>query len=120
MSGFIPTKLFPNPYCCLCFEDLHKGHKGWDVCAQCHKHELMYVEVYRDDLDEYDCNCYEKGSEMQNVEVSREGNFLILKIDTTKRFGKSASGKNTIIAKTEGNVTLEGGVTVGLNVYCKE
>ena len=57
---------------------------------------------------------------MKNVEMNQSGNILTITVDTSKRFGKSASGKNTVIASTEGNVTLEGGVTVGLNVYIKE
>ena len=57
---------------------------------------------------------------MKNIEMNQSGNTLTITVDTSKRFGKSASGKNTVIASTEGNVTLEGGVTVGLNVYCKE
>jgi len=52
--------------------------------------------------------------------MSQDGSKLTITVDTSKRFGKSASGKNTVIASTEGNVTLEGGVTVGLNVYIKE
>jgi len=57
---------------------------------------------------------------MKNIEMNQSGNTLTITVDTSKRFGKSASGKNTVIASTEGNVTLEGGVTVGLNVYIKE
>ena len=57
---------------------------------------------------------------MQNVEVKIEGSIMTLTIDTSKRFGKSASGKNTIVASSQGNVTLEGGISVGLNAYVKE
>lgn len=56
---------------------------------------------------------------MKNVTAKLEGNILTLTVDVTQSFGKSASGKNIIIASSEGNVTLEGGVTVGLNVYKK-
>ena len=42
---------------------------------------------------------------MKNVEMSLEGNILTIKVDLSKEFGPSASGKTIIIASTEGNVT---------------
>ena len=45
---------------------------------------------------------------MKNVEMSTEGNILIIKVDLSKEFGPSASGKTIIIASTEGNVTIPG------------
>lgn len=56
---------------------------------------------------------------MQNVSMKQEGDVLTIVIDTKVRLGKSASGKSIKIASTEGNVVLEGGITVGLNVYTK-
>ncbi len=55
---------------------------------------------------------------MQNVEFSMAGKILTIKVDTSKNFGPSKSGKTQIIASTQGNVT-QGDVTVGLNVYKK-
>jgi len=40
---------------------------------------------------------------MKNVEITVEGNILIMKVDLTKDFGPSSSGKTIIIASTEGN-----------------
>jgi CspA family cold shock protein len=59
---------------------------------------------------------------MKNVEMSLEGNILTIKVDLTKEFGPSASGKTIIIASTEGNVPIPGreDVKVGLNVYHKK
>lgn len=57
---------------------------------------------------------------MKNVNVVQDGDKIVITIDAKQRFGKSASGKNTIVASTEGNVTLEGGITIGLNAYVKE
>lgn len=55
---------------------------------------------------------------MQNVETKIEGNKLVITVDLTKDFGKSKSGKSTIVASTGGNVTLPDGKTkLGLNVY---
>ncbi len=55
---------------------------------------------------------------MKNVEMSIEGDSLIIKIDLTKDFGESKSGKTIIVASTEGNVTVPGRKEkVGLNVY---
>jgi hypothetical protein len=59
---------------------------------------------------------------MKNVEMSLEGNILTIKVDLTKEFGPSASGKTIIIASTEGNVPIpeREDVKVGVNVYHKK
>ena len=58
---------------------------------------------------------------MKNVEMTVEGNILTIKVDLTKEFGPSSSGKNIIIATTEGNVSIPGHEDgkIGLNVYKK-
>ena len=50
-----------------------------------------------------------------------ESNILTIKVDLTKDFGPSSSGKTTIVASTEGNAGVPGKeeVKVGLNVYKK-
>ena len=58
---------------------------------------------------------------MKNVEMVVAGNILTIKVDLTKEFGLSSSGKTIIIASTEGNVSiLDRGEKVGLNVYRKK
>jgi hypothetical protein len=59
---------------------------------------------------------------MKNVEMTVEGNTLHIKVDLTKEFGLSASGKTIIIATTEGNVSVPGAEEkkIGLNVYRKK
>ena len=59
---------------------------------------------------------------MKNIEMKVEGNILTIKVDLTKDFGPSSSGKNIIIASTEGNVSVDGHeeAKVGLNVYRKK
>jgi len=59
---------------------------------------------------------------MKNVEMSVEGTILTIKVDLSKEFGPSSSGKTIIIASTEGNVAIpEHDVAkVGLNVYRKK
>lgn len=58
---------------------------------------------------------------MKNVEMTVAGNILTIKVDLTKEFGPSASGKTTLIASTEGNITIpEREEKVGLNVYRKK
>ena len=58
---------------------------------------------------------------MKNIEMSPEGNILTIKIDLSQRFGKSSSGKSTIVASTEGNQSVPGHeeIKIGLNVYTK-
>ncbi|MGH8606724.1 MAG: hypothetical protein ACREX9_04700 [Gammaproteobacteria bacterium] len=58
---------------------------------------------------------------MKNVEMSVEGNILTIKIDMTKEYGPSSSGKTIIIASTEGNVSVpDREEKIGLNVYRKK
>ena len=58
---------------------------------------------------------------MKNVDLSVEGTTLTIKIDLSKEFGPSSSGKTIIIASSEGNVTIPGREEkIGLNVYKKK
>ena len=58
---------------------------------------------------------------MKNVEMKIEGNILIIRVDLSKEFGPSSTGKTTIVASTEGNVSIpERDEKVGLNVYRKK
>lgn len=54
--------------------------------------------------------------------MSIDGNFLTIKVDLSKEFGISASGKSIMIASTEGNQSVSpdlDDVKIGLNVYRK-
>ena len=59
---------------------------------------------------------------MKNIEMKLEGDILTIKVDVTKEFGPSASGKTIIIASTEGNISIpeKEEVKIGLNVYKKK
>jgi len=58
---------------------------------------------------------------MKNVELTVEGTMLTIKVDLSKDFGPSSSGKTTIIASTEGNVSIPGREEkIGLNIYKKK
>ncbi len=58
---------------------------------------------------------------MKNVELTVEGTMLTIKVDLSKDFGPSSSGKTTIIASTEGNVTIpDREEKIGLNIYKKK
>jgi hypothetical protein len=53
--------------------------------------------------------------------MSVEGNILTIKVDLSKEFGPSSSGKTVIVASTEGSVTVPGRQEkIGLNVYKKK
>ena len=55
---------------------------------------------------------------MKNIEMTVEGETLIIKVDLSKDFGPSKSGKTIIVASTEGNVSvLEREEKIGLNIY---
>ena len=58
---------------------------------------------------------------MKNVELTLEGTMLTIKVDLSKDFGPSSSGKTTIIASTEGNVSIpDREEKIGLNIYKKK
>jgi len=59
---------------------------------------------------------------MKNVEMKLDGDILTIKVDVTKEFGPSASGKTIIIASTEGNISIpdKDAIKIGLNVYKKK
>jgi hypothetical protein len=59
---------------------------------------------------------------MKNVEMTVEENILTIKVDLTKEFGPSSSGKTIIIASTEGNISIpdDEEKKVGLNIYTKK
>jgi len=59
---------------------------------------------------------------MKNVEMKVEGNILTIKVDLTKEFGPSSSGKTIIIASSEGNAAIpeKEEIKIGLNVYKKK
>ncbi|MBT9157227.1 MAG: hypothetical protein DDT36_00208 [Firmicutes bacterium] len=59
---------------------------------------------------------------MKNIEMKLDGNILTITMDITKNFGPSSTGKTTIIASTEGNVSAPGNdeIRIGVNVYKKK
>ena len=57
---------------------------------------------------------------MKNVELTVDGTVLTIKVDLSKSFGPSKTGKTVIVASTEGNQRVPDRVeVVGLNVYRK-
>ncbi|HNT08450.1 MAG TPA: hypothetical protein PLG95_04340 [Methanoculleus sp.] len=59
---------------------------------------------------------------MKNVDMTVEGNALVIRVDLAKEFGESKSGKSITIASTEGNVSVPGheDIKIGLNIYKKK
>ena len=56
---------------------------------------------------------------MQNVAFKVEDGKLIITVDLTATGTPSVSGKTTVIGSTRGNVQVNPGVYLGLNVYKK-
>ena len=56
---------------------------------------------------------------LKNIQMTVEGNKLVITVDLNQEFGLSSSGKSITIASTEGNISVPGreDVKVGLNVY---
>ena len=55
---------------------------------------------------------------MKNIEMTIENETLVIKIDLSKEFGPSKSGKTIIVASTEGNISVpEREEKIGLNLY---
>jgi len=58
--------------------------------------------------------------ESKNIVLEKEGDdILVLKIDQTQDFGASKSGKNLIVATTSGEMKLDNGLCLNINVYRK-
>lgn len=55
----------------------------------------------------------------KNITMSRDGDVLTIRVDMSKTYGPSSSGKTTIIASTEGNKAVPGSpdAKIGLNIY---
>ena len=56
---------------------------------------------------------------MKNIETEQKGNILTVKIDLSKTFGPSKTGKTIIIASTEGNQAISPNTYLGINCYKK-
>ncbi len=55
---------------------------------------------------------------MKNIDMKVEQDVLTIKIDLTKDYGRSKSGKSIIIASSEGNKVVDGtDIKIGINVY---
>lgn len=54
-----------------------------------------------------------------NLDMQVTGHTLTIKIDLSKTFGTSSSGKTRIVASTQGNQDVPGhpGLKIGLNLY---
>ncbi|NLZ30231.1 MAG: hypothetical protein GX885_05755 [Methanomicrobiales archaeon] len=59
---------------------------------------------------------------MKNVDMQLDGDTLVIRVDLTKDFGESKSGKSITIASTEGNIAVpeHEEIKIGLNVYRKK
>ena len=56
---------------------------------------------------------------MADIKVKQEGKKLVIECDLTSKGEPSASGKSMVIASTRGNMKLDGGLFLGLNLYKK-
>lgn len=57
---------------------------------------------------------------MKNISMEVKGDILTVKIDLSKDYGESASGKSITVATTGGNVDVpETDVKIGINAYKK-
>ncbi|MEA2034889.1 MAG: hypothetical protein U9N40_05310 [Euryarchaeota archaeon] len=59
---------------------------------------------------------------MKNIEMIQNGDILTIKVDLSKDFGESKSGKSITIASTEGNISVpeHEDIKIGLNIYRKK
>ena len=56
---------------------------------------------------------------MKNIDMTLDGDILIMKVDLSKEFGPSKSGKSITIASTEGNIPVPENeeIKIGVNIY---
>ena len=59
---------------------------------------------------------------MKNIEMTLNGDTLTIKVDLSKDFGESKSGKSITISSTEGNISVpeHEDIKIGLNIYRKK
>jgi hypothetical protein len=59
---------------------------------------------------------------MKNIEMTLNGEKLVITVDLTKDYGPSKSGKSITIASTEGNISIpeHEDIKIGLNIYRKK
>lgn len=59
---------------------------------------------------------------MKNVDMTVDGDRLVITVDLSQEFGVSKTGKSITIASTEGNVSVPGHeeIKIGVNVYRKK
>jgi hypothetical protein len=55
---------------------------------------------------------------MKNIELEKKDGKLVITVDLSKDCGRSKSGKSTVIASTEGNITIPGTNNLKLGVNC--
>lgn len=56
-------------------------------------------------------------TQVQNPQITTDGDILTIVIDMSQTQGKSSSGKSEIVASTHGNVLVGNGLKLGLNCY---
>ena len=58
---------------------------------------------------------------MKNISMRLEGQYLVMKVDLSKTFGESRTGKTEVVATTHGNIDVPGqsecGIKIGVNVF---
>jgi hypothetical protein len=56
---------------------------------------------------------------VKNIQMTVEGQKLIITVDLSQKYGRSSSGKSITIASTEGNISVpeHEEIKVGMNVY---
>lgn len=58
---------------------------------------------------------------VKNITMTVSGTILTIAVDLSKTYGPSSSGKNIVIASTEGNVSIpDREEKIGLNIYVKK
>jgi hypothetical protein len=55
---------------------------------------------------------------MQNIQMKREGNKLVIEIDLTQDLGPSGSGKTNIVASTRGNAPVPDTTDTFIGINC--
>ncbi len=93
-------------------------------CQQSSRQDSPFTPIATP-CEHYQCETLDvqgvKEDRLKNVDMKVEGDILTIRVDLSKEFGPSASGKTIIIASTEGNVSVtDRDEKVGLNVYRKK
>ena len=87
--------LFPYPFCALCFDRLHEGHHGWDICHECAMYDAAPLDI--------SCDCYRAMSGPIGPFTSRPREIPMIDALRCERCGRPEDPNLVLVIGVKGN-----------------